>query len=132
MSHKPSSVATGIPTTAVGAAAQAVVTTKYSVGTAVKNVYGDRYAKITVKSDKAFDLYVFGSRTSFASVDTGVSAGVLLDTYTGNAANGGATTGPDGKVFIVTIAGNTYVLPVVYQATGANAAVTITVKTFNG
>ena len=128
--QKPSTISTGVKGVSVSAAT--VATTKYSVATAFENKYGDRYAAITVKCDKAFDFYCFGSGTSIASTaDDGPSAGVLLDSVAGNALNGGATTGKDGKTFFVPIATMKYVLPFIYQAAGSNAAVTISYQTFN-
>jgi|SRR5665647_265281 len=114
---------------AIGTAAQAVVTEKYSVGDSFLNKYGDRYALITVICDNAFTLTVHGSQAeaSFASVaDTGSAGGALLATFSGSAASA-----LEGTAFYVRIAGMRYVLPVVYQAGGDNAAVTIKYQTFN-
>ena len=131
--HKPPTTHSGVRGS-VGAAAQTVATTKYSVGTAFENVTGDAYAAITVKSDKAYDFYCFGDEspmTSTAGAGVGTTLGKLLASETGQAINGTATTGPKGKTFFVPIATMRYVLPVVYQASGANAAVTMTYHTFN-
>jgi hypothetical protein len=124
----PSTISTGLNGT-IGTAAQVVPTTKYSVGTAFRNKYGDRYMAVTVICDNAYTLYAHGSLTeaSFASVaDTGSASGALLTTVPG----AGATT-LEGTVHYVRIAGMKWVLPVVYQAGGDNAAVTIKYQTFN-
>lgn len=126
--NKPSSVGMGVGGTI---AAQTVATTKYSVATAIRNRYGDRYMAITVKSNRAYDFYVFGNEASFASTDAGPAAGSLLYSSTGNALNGTATTGIDGKTFYVPIATHGFVLPVVYQASGNDASVTMEYRTFN-
>lgn len=127
--NKPSTVGFGTGGTI---AAQTIATTKYSVANAISNKYGDRYIAVTVKSDKAFDFYCFGNDASFASTaNSGPAAGSLLYSAAGNALNGTATTGIDGKTFFVPIATFGFVLPVVYQASGANASVTMEYRTFN-
>lgn len=127
--NKPSTVGMGVGGTI---AAQTIATTKYSIATAIRNKYGDRYMAITVKSDKAYDFYVFGNDATFASTaDSGTAAGSLLYSSPANALNGTATTGIDGKTFYVPIATFGFVLPVVYQASGGNAAVTMEYRTFN-
>ncbi len=126
--QKPSSYATGVAAT-TGTAAQTVATTKYSVGTSFHNIYGDRYDAITVKCDNAYTLYVYGARTlvAFSSVaNTGAASGELLTTIPGAAASA-----LDGTVHYVRIAGFAQILPVLYQAGGDNATVTITNQTFN-
>jgi hypothetical protein len=130
--QKPNTYLFGVKGT-IGTAPQNVATTKYSVGTSFHNKHGDLYMRVTVKSDKAFDLYIFGQDTdaAFSSTDAGVADGALLEKFTGCAANGGVTTGIDGQNFNVIIAACKYVLPVVYTATGATAAVSITYHTFN-
>jgi hypothetical protein len=131
MSHKPSTIGTGTGLTAVGSAGQTVATTKYSVGTAVENFYGDRYAKIEVKSTQAYTLYVLEYDSSFASTaNSGAANGRLIETYTGCVAAAAATQ-PDGQTYYTRISGAKYVLPVLYQASGSDATVTIKVKTFN-
>lgn len=126
--HEPSSIRTGTDTTAVGTAGQTVATTKYSVGNAVQNQYGDRVAAILVKCDKAYTFYVYGYTASFASTaNSGAANGYLL--YSSDE----DVTSLDGKVFYVPIAGQAYILPVIYQAAGSNATVTLSVlRTFNG
>lgn len=124
--HSPNTFSTGKAGT-IGASGQAIVTEKYSVGSAFHNQYGDRYALITVVCDNSFTLTVRGSSNSFASVsDTGASAGALLATFSGAAASA-----LDGTAFYVRIAGMRFVLPVVYQAGGDNATVTIKYQTFS-
>lgn len=129
---KPNTIAYGVRGT-VGSAGQTVATTKYSIGTSFRNKYGDRYARILVKCDKAYDLYVMGDSVPFTSTDAGIggtTAG-LVYSATGQVINGTTTTGMGGKVFYVPIAGEHYVLPIVYQASGGNALVTISYATFN-
>lgn len=131
--HKPSTVNGGVRG-AVGTAAQTVPTTKYSIGTSFQNTLGDAYAAITVKCNKAYDFYCFGDADSWASgadAGAGTTYGRLLASETGQVINGTATTGAKGKTFFVPIATMKYILPVVYQAAGADAAVTITYQTFN-
>lgn len=131
--HKPSTIQGGVRGS-VGSAAQVVPTTKYSIGTAFENKTGDTYAAITVKCNTVYSLYVLGDLVSWASTadaGAGTTYGRLLAAETGQLANGAATTGAKGKTFFVPIATMKYVLPVVYQATGGNAAVTITYQTFN-
>jgi hypothetical protein len=127
MSHAPSSWATGVGGT-VGAAAQTVATTKYSVHTAAQcphNRYGDRYMRINVVCDNAYTLYVYGSNTAFASgADAGAASGNLVETFSACAATTGAT-------HYARIAGHKYAAPVLYQAGGDNATVTLTFQTFN-
>lgn len=124
--HKPSSVATGVRGY-IGTAPQTVATTKYSVGTAFQNTYGDRYARVVVKCDKVFTLYIYGSKDSFSSTaNDGATTGVFIDSYSGHAATSG-----NGCVFWYPIAGFKYVLPVLYQSSGSNATVTISYSTFN-
>lgn len=126
--QQPSSFGTGVAGT-TGTAAQTVATTKYSVGTSFRNKYGDRYAAITAKCDNAYTLYVYGSRaeTAFSSVaDTGAASGELLTTVSGAAASA-----LDGTVHYVRIAGFRHILPVLYQAGGDNATVTLNYQTFN-
>jgi hypothetical protein len=127
--HKPSSWATGTKGT-VGASAQTVATTKYSVHTAVQcpyNRYGERYVRITAKCDNAFTLYLYGSDSAFASgANAGAATGELIDTWTGLAA-----TALDGTVVYGRIAGFKYFAPVLYQAGGDNATTTLTYQTFN-
>jgi len=113
----------------IGTPSQTVATGKYSAGSSFYNRYGDRYALITVVCDNAFTLTVHGSPPgpSFASVaDTGSAAGALLATFSGAAAST-----LEGTAFYVRIAGMRFVLPVVYQAGGDNAAVTIKYQTFS-
>lgn len=128
MSQPPSTTSCGESGT-IGAASQTVATSKYSIGTSFYNRYGDRYALISVVCDNAFTLTVSGSMAgpSFASVaDTGSAAGALLTTVSGSAA-----TALEGSAFYVRIAGMRFVLPVVYQAGGDNATVTIKYQTFS-
>lgn len=130
--HKPSTVYGGVKGR-VGATGQTVATTKYSIGSSFENKTGDTYVAVTVKCDRAFDFYCFGDDEVMASTDAGVggTGAKLLLAETGNPINGTATTGMGGKVFFVPIATMKYVLPVIYQAAGANALVTITYQTFN-
>ncbi len=129
MSQKPSSYGMGVSGT-VGSADQTVATTKYSVHTAAQcpyNKYGDRMVLITVKSTQPFTLYLYGSKTAFASgADAGAAAGVLIDTWSGMAA-----TTKDGTAVYGRIAGFKYFAPVLYQSSGSNATVTLTHQTFN-
>ncbi len=129
MSQKPSSFGTGVSGT-TGAAAQTVATTKYSVGTSFRNKYGDRIAAITVKCDNAYTLTVYGGRSDTAfssSANTGAASGELLP-YT---VTGVAASALDGTVHYVRIGGFRHILPVVYQAGGDDATVTITYQTMN-
>lgn len=129
MSQKPSSYATGVKGT-VGASAQTVATTKYSVHTAAqcpKNQYGDRYVVVTVICDNAYTLYMYGHSVAFASgADAGAAAGVLIDTVSGAAA-----TALNGTAHYFKIAGFKYFAPVLYQEGGDNATVTLNYQTFN-
>lgn len=127
--NKPSTVGFGIGGTI---ATQTVATTKYSVANAIRNKYGDRYMAITVKSNRAYDFYVFGNDATFASTaNDGAASGALLYSATGQPINGTATTGVDGKTYFVPIATYGFILPVVYQAAGADALVTMEYRTFN-
>lgn len=127
MSHSPSSTATGVEG-AIGTAGQTVATTAYSVGTAIRNRYGDRYAAICVKSTQVYTLYVYGYDQSFSSAGgSAPTNGKLLHTSSGNAASA-----LDGTVHYVRTAGYEYILPVLYQSSGSNSTVTLTVdRTFN-
>lgn len=132
MSQKPNTWGHGVSGT-IGTAGQTVATTKYSVGNAFYNKYGDRYAAITVKSNKQYDFYVFGDYdASYASTaNSGTADGSLLYSATTQALNGTATTGIDGKTYYVQIAAFRYILPVIVQSSGTDATVTITYRTFN-
>ena len=130
--QKPSSISTGVKGTAVSAAT--VATTKYSVATAFENKYGDRYVAVTVKSNVVYSIYCLGSDTQWSSTadaGAGTTYGKLLGSETGQLATGTATTGGEGKTFYFPCATMRYVLPVLYQATGGNATVTIKYQTFN-
>ena len=127
--QKPSSWGTGVRGT-VGSAAQTVATTKYSVHTAAQcplNRYGDRLVQITAKCDNAYTLYLYGSNEAFASgADAGAADGTLIDTWSACAA-----TALDGTCRYGRIAGFKYFAPVLYQAGGDNATVTLTYQTYN-
>lgn len=108
-----------------------VPTTKYSVATAFRNEYGDRYAAIRVSSTQPYTLHVLGHDTSFSSTaDNGAGAGRLLTTISGNPANATGIN-PNGITHYVRIAGCRYILPMLYQSSGSNATVTISYQTFN-
>lgn len=127
--QKPSTWNTGVAGT-VGTAAQTVSTTKYSVCSAAlcpKNKYGDRYVRVDVKCDKVFTIYFYGSSSAMLSTtNSGSDSGKLIVSYSGNAA-----TALDGQSFYIPIAGFHYFLPVLYQAAGTDATVTLSYQTFN-
>jgi hypothetical protein len=112
---------------AVGTAGQTVATTKYSVGTAVRNKYGERWCRVIIKTTQPGVLYFYGHDESFASVaNTGPSAGTFIDSETI-----AAPTALDGTAYWFPCVAFAYILPVFYQASGSDATVSHDVATFN-
>lgn len=110
------------PATAVGPAAQTVATTKYSVGTAIAT-NGCRYVAVLVKCNTNFTLYGWGKSTSFASAGgNSPTTGMEISSAT---VTGAAATSADGRVYYMRCAGNAYFLPLLYQASGGSATVTL-------
>jgi hypothetical protein len=126
--QKPNTWRTGVRGTVVSNTS--VSNNNYSAGTSFDNYYGDRYAAITVKSTQACTLYVLGSDSQFSSSASGASGGQQLTVVTGVPAANTAQS-PDGVTYYVRIAGYRYVLPMVYNASGSSATVTISYRTFN-
>ena len=114
--------------TAVTGVGDTVATTKYTVGTSV-NTRGQRYARIKVKCDTVFTLYGWGHTASFASAaGNAPTTGCAITSETKSAC---AATTADGNIFYMRCAGNQYFLPLLYQASGGNATVTMTVSFFD-
>ena len=108
--------------------AATVATTKYTVGTAV-NTKGKKYVRVTVKSDKVFTLYGWGHTDPFSSAGGNApTTGCAIPSNTSTAC---PATAADGSIYYMRCAGNYYFLPLVYQASGGNATITVTAEPFD-